>query len=84
MKTTTIPQTVTKEIAMSAKYGDIFYSKTLMQGSKGARTLLRVRVSGKCKTWKRTPNRFHLPVKYGLYNSWVIDQNNCHEWETAT
>lgn len=74
-------ETVTKEIAMQAKHGDIFQSKTLMQGPKGNRIPLRVRVSGKCQTWKRTPLNFHLPVKFGLYESWAIDQNNCGDWE---
>jgi hypothetical protein len=77
-------ETVTKEIAMAAKHGDIFHHKTLKQGPKNAREPLRVRVSGKCQTWKRTPNHFRLPVKWGFYQSWAIDHNNCREWETAT
>jgi len=35
-----------------------------------------VRPSGKCKVWVRSPERFHLPIKYGMYESYWIDQNN--------
>jgi hypothetical protein len=66
-------ETVTKEIAMQAKHGDIFQSKTLKQGPKGVRVPLSVRVTGKCQTWKREPKRFRLPVKWGFYESWAID-----------
>lgn len=33
----------------------------------------RARVTGKLKTWKRSPDRFRLPVKYGMYEpfAWV-------------
>lgn len=73
--------TVTKEIAESLKRGTIVYHKTLKQGSKGARVPMRVRVTGKCQTWKRTPSDFRLPVKWGLKQSWAIDRYNAHEWE---
>jgi hypothetical protein len=79
--TTTMPQTVTKEIAMQAKHGDIFQSKTLKQGPKGVRVPLSVRVTGKCQTWKREPKRFRLPVKWSFYESWAIDDLNCGDWE---
>lgn len=38
--------------------------------------IVRVRVSGQCQTWKRDQNRFRLPVKYGLYESGEITQDN--------
>jgi hypothetical protein len=75
--------TVTKSIAMRAPYGRIFYHQTLKQGPKGHRTALRVRVSGKCKTWVRRATEFRLPVKFGLYESWAITHENCHEWLTS-
>lgn len=73
--------TVTKEIAESLKHGAIVYHKTLKQGPKNARIPLRVRITGKCQTWKRAPNDFRLPVKWGFKQCWAIDQNNAHEWE---
>jgi hypothetical protein len=41
---------------------------------------MRVRRSGMTKTWKRRPSDFHMPVKYGLYNSSYISERNQHEW----
>jgi hypothetical protein len=75
--------TVTKEIAMNAKHGDIFYHKTLKQGPKGNRIPMHVRVTGKCQTWKRSPNDFRLPIKWGFKECWAIDHHNCGEWSTT-
>jgi len=44
-------------------------------------TPLRCRVTGKLRTWKRDPERFQLPVKYGLKTSFYITPDNCDEWE---
>ena len=54
-----------------------FEHKTLTN-SDGSR--LRVRRNGKTKTWKRDLNRFEIPVKYGLYEYYTIDNNNHSEW----
>jgi hypothetical protein len=43
-------------------------------------TPMRVRRSGKTQTWKTRPAEFKIPVKYGLYESGYITQDNCHEW----
>lgn len=43
-------------------------------------TRLRVRRNGKTRTWKRTPERFEIPVKYGLYQYAIIDNDNHNEW----
>jgi hypothetical protein len=43
-------------------------------------TPLRVRQNGACKTWKRTPDRFELPVKHGLYQHFHITNDNAHKW----
>jgi hypothetical protein len=29
-----------------------------------------VKVNGAVKTWKRTPGRVEVPLKYGLYDTW--------------
>jgi hypothetical protein len=44
---------------------------------------LRTRRNGKTQTWKRKPNDFRIPVKYGLYEYYNITQDNCHEWVLA-
>ena len=34
--------------------------------------VVRVKINGKVKTWKRDINRFAVPVKYGLYEYGTI------------
>lgn len=38
------------------------------------------RRNGATKTWKRDPDRFSLPVKYGLYECFRVDEGNCHQF----
>ncbi len=64
---------LTKEVCQNLRYGQNLYHRT-----KG----IRVRVSGKCQTWKTRPNEFKLPVKYGLYESGYITNDNASEWST--
>jgi len=68
---------VCKGIATLARHGDNFHHVTL-KNSDG--TPLRVRVTGKCKTWKTRPTHFRLPVKHGLYESTYITHENVDEW----
>src|SRR3989304_8938241 len=81
---------ITKEQAVSARLGDSFHycgrrecsSKT---GPRGAITIsvVRVRVTGKCQTWKTRPTEWRLPVKYGLYESTAIEHSNAEQWHRA-
>jgi len=71
---------VTKEQVLINEH---FHCETIRKCSKhiGPRggvteSIVNVRASGKCKTWKRDPNRFHRPVKFGLYESFWIDETN--------
>jgi hypothetical protein len=51
---------------------------------KGSDNLpVRCRSMGKCQVWKTRPNEFKLPVKYGLYQSFYITQDNANEWTAA-
>lgn len=68
---------ITKEDAMCARHGDILYH-TFDVDSKGRP--VKCRVSGMCKTWKRRPLEFKLPVKHGLYSNFYITPINAHEW----
>ena len=61
---------ITKEIAVNAASGTTFYHKTLKNADG---TPLRARVNGKCKTLKRTPDYFRLPMKHGLRNCFYIE-----------
>lgn len=60
---------INKQIAENLKHGTELYS-SLRKDSRG--NPAKVRVSGKCQTWKTRPNDFSLPVKFGLYESFRI------------
>jgi hypothetical protein len=47
-------------------------------------TVTRVRPSGRCQTWKTRPDAFRLPVKYGMYESSAITQDNASDWHLAS
>lgn len=68
---------VTKTQAMNARHGEYFHHVELKNADG---TPLRVRVTGRCKTWKTRPLEFRLPVKYGLRESTAITEDNAHEW----
>lgn len=42
-----------------------------------------VRRTGKTKLWKRSPKRFKIPVKFGLYQSGYIDETNVQAWHAS-
>lgn len=68
---------LTIEQAMSLRYRDELVHVTL-KDSRGKPA--RCRVNGACKTWKRRPGDFQLPVKHGLYQYFHITERNAHEW----
>lgn len=82
---------VTKEqlLAMNA-YGELHYTGrhdcTRTIGPRGGVTenITHVRLSGRCKTWKRDQARFYQPVKYGLYESAYIDERNQADWHVPS
>ena len=42
------------------------------------------RISGKLRTWKRTPGRFYLPVTHGLRGYGSVSESNAHLWHVAS
>lgn len=56
---------ITKELALTLHHGQELWhiSRTNADGSP-----VRARVNGRCKTWKRQPERFQLPMVHGLKN----------------
>ncbi len=44
-------------------------------------TPARCRSMGKLKIWVCSPDKFSLPVKHGMHQSFYIDNNNASEWE---
>ncbi len=68
---------ITKNDALTVRH----FEHVTMKGSDGKP--VRCRAMGKCQVWKTRPNEFKLPVKYGLYQSFYITQDNAHEWTVA-
>jgi hypothetical protein len=68
---------MTKEQAMACHYRQELHYIT----ASGRE--VRVRVNGKCKTWKTRPAEFRLPVKYGLYEAGAVDQTSCGRFHLA-
>ena len=66
--------------AINARHGQIFHHAKAKNADGSA---LRVRVNGKCKTWKTRPGEFSIPVKYGLYDYDYINERNCQNWEVV-
>ena len=71
---------ITKAQAMAATYRQEFHHVTAKNRDGSP---VRVRVNGACKTWKREPDRFQLPVKQGLYAYGYITETNAREWVQA-
>lgn len=66
---------VTKEQAMTKRD----FAHVSAKNADG-KTPVRCRATGKCKIWRSRPAEFRLPVKYGLRQSFYIDQKNAAEW----
>lgn len=74
---------VTKQQAMDLRHNqELHYTGKqqchIIKGKRGGETIkiVRVRVSGKCQTWKTRPDEFRLPVKYGLYENSAVTHVN--------
>lgn len=68
---------VTKQEAMTQR----FFEHVELKDSRG--NPVRCRASGKCQTWKTRPDEFKLPVKYGLYHSFYLNNLNANCWVVA-
>jgi hypothetical protein len=63
--------------ALGARRGAVLWHRTLKNADG---TPMRCRVTGRCKTWKRRPGDWRLPVKYGLRECFCLTPDNCDEW----
>jgi hypothetical protein len=43
---------------------------------------MRWRRNGMTKTWVRSPEKFRIPIKFGLYDYHYIDEKNAYQWHT--
>lgn len=63
--------------AKNLKLGDHLQHKSI----KNTSGLIRVKVNGKPKTWKRQPEKVRIPYKYGLYEFGYIYENEIMDWK---
>jgi hypothetical protein len=68
---------IDKAKAENLLYGQVLHHRTLKNADGSP---ARCRVNGRCKTWKRRPEDFCLPVKYGLRDCFYLTPANAHEW----
>jgi hypothetical protein len=66
---------ITLEQAKALKPGDYVYHTEMKDADGSPR---RYKVNGQVKTWKRDLNRVRVPVKRGLYEFDIIDENSLH------
>ena len=75
---------ITKAQALAIRYNQVFHfgDCTRFVGPRGGvkDSIVQVRASGGCKTWKTRPEEFRLPVKYGLYESGAVTQENAQDF----
>lgn len=64
---------ISKACAMAVSAGVVrgWFEHTRIGNTRGQK--MQCRPNGKCKTWKRDPRRFKLPVKYGLKECFYFD-----------
>jgi hypothetical protein len=67
---------ITKEQAMAAAGRTLYHVNFTNKDG----TPLRARPTGKCKTWKRDPERWQLPVKVGSKTHSRIDNLGAVSW----
>ena len=66
--------------ALTARTATRFYHRKLKY--KRTDAPIEVRRNGATKYWKREPSKFRVPVKYGMYDFFYIDNSNADEWST--
>lgn len=67
---------ITRDTAMKAH--EFYHRESALKGKA-----VRCRRNGATKTWVRQPDKFKIPVKYGLYDYFYIDNDNASEWSTV-
>lgn len=78
---------ITKEQAATLRHGQVIHcGKCRVEtGPKGGKTFVieQWRVSGKMQTWKRNPEAFRVPLKYGLYTFGELSQDTADQFHFA-
>lgn len=69
---------LTRQTALTAR---TFWHRTATY-KDGVRHV-EARRNGATKTWKRQPERFQIPVKYGMYDYFYITDTDAADWSTV-
>lgn len=79
---------ITREQALQLQYRDELHYGTCkkIMGTRGGirYAVERWRVNGKVKTWKRQPDNFEVPIKYGLRDYHYLHNLNAYNFHLAT
>ena len=70
-------KTINRQNAMTANHFE------MVDGFNADGSHVRCRRNGKTKTWKRSPDRFQIPVKHGLYDYGYITEDNANAFYIA-
>jgi len=69
---------LTLEEKKQLQYGDHCYTEALCG------CLLRFKVNGQPKTWKRNPERVAIPFKYGMYEyGYLTERDSIYKYATS-
>lgn len=69
---------MTTQEAKRLTVGTVLYHKTYRNADG---TPMRWRVNGKVRTWKKTPDRIQVPIKYGLKLCGYLNEQNVKDFE---
>ena len=82
---------MTVKQALNLRYGEeIHYTGHnncyVLRGPRGGvrkDVVQKWRINGQTKTWKRTPGKFSIPIKHGLYAFTYLDNENCEFFHSS-
>jgi hypothetical protein len=78
---------ITIDTATSSQHGQRLHYGDCSNTSASDKTnpSVRFRVNGACKRWKRSPEKFKLPIKHGLYGPCgYVTQDNAQAFHWAS
>lgn len=67
---------ITKEQALKLKDHEVLHADSSGIYNQCRNKLSKWRVNGSCRVWKRSPHRFRVPLKHGLYEYWELTEKN--------
>lgn len=72
---------ITRDNVGQLRHNQWIYSRTELYHSRPHRPQ-GFRISSKVKTWKTRPDEFRVSIKFGLYNTYTLDDTNGHLYDT--